>query len=140
METRSTILVIDDTADIAELLRGVLTKAGYRVLVARTVQAGLQILAAFRIGLVLTDALTPADEADSIWVELDQLAHAARATPLVLYAAEPERYAGHVAHGFTARLAKPLDLDALLTLIDALLFTEGQQLLVAHQPAAIREG
>ena len=47
MESRSTVLVMDDTADVAELLRDALGGAGYRVLVAPTPEAGLAIPAAF---------------------------------------------------------------------------------------------
>ncbi len=122
MEPRDTILVVDDTADIADLVCGMLTEAGYRVLVARTVDRALQILAAFRVQLVLTDAIPPADEdASAIWAQLDRLAHAARPTPLVLYAAEPGRYTEHAAHGFAARVVKPLDLAAVLATVRALL-------------------
>jgi len=142
MEPRGTILVVDDTADIADLLRDVLTGAGYRVLVARTVEVALQILAAFRVQLVLTDAVHPADEdAGTVWAELDRLAHAARQTPLLLYAGEtPERYAAYATHGFAAHLTKPLDLDAMVTMVGTLLPDDGHRPTVAHGPATAREG
>ncbi len=44
METRKTILVVDDTPDIAHLLREVLELDGHRVLVAPTADIGMQIL------------------------------------------------------------------------------------------------
>ncbi len=144
MEPRDTILVVDDTAAIADLLRDVLTGAGYRVLVARSADIGLKILAAFRIGLVLTDAPQPADagdDAEPVWAELDRLAHAARRTPLVLYAgAHPERYAAYAAHGFAACLAKPLDLDAVVTMVGTLLPDDGHRLSVAHGSATAIKG
>ncbi len=133
MEPRDTILVVDDTAAVAALLRAVLDGAGYRVLVAPTVAVGLQVLAAFRIALVLIDAPIPADDAadaGAFWAELDRLAATARATPLVVYAGEhPERYAAYAAHGYAAHLAKPLDLDALVATVAGLL-----------PPAAARQG
>ncbi len=141
METRGTILVVDDTPDIADLLRAVLTQAGYRVLVAPTAALGLQVLAAFRVGLVLADALPPADLRGDIWGDLDRLAHAAGGSPLILYDPHgPGRYAEYAAHGFTARLPKPFDLDVLLTLVGSLLLADGR-----HPPArpglvAAREG
>jgi len=144
MEPRDTILVVDDTADIADLLRDLLTGAGYRVLVARSVDIGLKILAAFRIGLVLTDAPQTAeagDDAAPVWAELDRLALAARKTPLVLYAgAHPERYAEYTAHGIAACLAKPLDLDAVVALVGTLLPPDGHQLAVAHGSATAIKG
>ncbi len=133
MEPRDTILVVDDTAAVADLLREVLGGAGYRVLVAQTVEAGLKILAAFRIALVLIDAPTPAaDDADAgaFWTELDRLARAARATPLVVYAGgNPERYAAYAAHGYAAHLTTPFDHDALAATVAGLL-----------PPAAARQG
>jgi DNA-binding response OmpR family regulator len=142
VEPRDTILVVEDTADLADLLRDVLTGAGYRVLVAWTADTALQILAALRVQLVLTDAPRPADEdAGAIWAALDRLAHAARKTPLVLYAAdEPNRYADYATHGFAARLAKPLDLDALVTTVRSLLPVERHRPSVAHGPATAGEG
>jgi DNA-binding response OmpR family regulator len=145
MEPRDTILVVDDTADIADLLRDLLTGAGYRVLVARSVDIGLKILAAFRIGLVLTDAPQPAaadrDDAAPVWAELDRLALAARKTPLVLYAgAHPERYAEYAAHGIAACLAKPLDLDAVVALVGTLLPDDGHRPAVAHGSATAIKG
>ncbi len=125
MGPRETILVVDDTADVADLLRDVLGGAGYRVLVARSVDIGLNILAAFAVRLVLIDAPTPADDdaaADDFWAELDRLAYAARATPLIVYADDdPERYAAYAAHGYAAHLATPLDHDALVRTVAGLL-------------------
>jgi len=108
------------------------------------VDIGLKILAAFRIGLVLTDAPQTAeagDDAAPVWAELDRLALAARKTPLVLYAgAHPERYAEYTAHGIAACLAKPLDLDAVVALVGTLLPPDGHQLAVAHGSATAIKG
>ncbi len=144
MEPRDTILVVDDTADVADLLRGVLTGAGYRVLVAPTLDVGLNILAAFVVRLVLIDAPTPADgdaDAGKFWAGLDRLAHAAGKTPLIVYAdADPERYAAYAAHGYAAHLAKPLDLDALVRTVAGLLPPARPDPTVAHGPAVALQG
>ena len=144
MEPRYTILVVDDTADVADLLREVLGGAGYRVLVAPTVAVGLQVLAAFRIALVLIDAPPPAnDDADAgnFWAELDRLAFAARKTPLIVYAGdESERYAAYAAHGYAAHLTKPLDLDALVRTVAGLLPAERPQSAITHGTTAVSKG
>jgi len=144
MEPRDTILVVDDTADVADLLRAVLGGAGYRVLVASTLETGLKILAAFRIALVLIDAPTPtagAARADNSWAELDRLAHAARQTPLIVYAGEnPERYAAYAARGYAAHLATPLDLDALVATVAGLLPAARPGSAVSHAAATASEG
>ena len=144
MESRSTVLVMDDTADVAELLRDALGGAGYRVLVAPTPEAGLAIPAAFVVRLVLIDAPTPADDAadaGDFWVELDRLAYAARQTPLIVYAGDnPERYADYAAHGYAAQLAKPLDLDALVATVAGLLRAGRAAPALDHGTAASTEG
>ena len=141
METRGTILVVDDTPDIAALLHAVLTEAGYRVLVAPSAATGLQVLAAFRVGLVLADAVPPADLRGDIWGDLDRLAHAAGGSPLLLCApGGAGDYADHDAHGFVACLPKPFDLDALLATVGRLLPVGGPHRPVAHGPAPAREG
>lgn len=142
MATRGTILVVDDTPEIADLLRGVLESHGYRVLVAPTAEVGVQILRAFRVGLVVTDALRPEDaEPDNPWGGLDRLAAAARETPLALCApGDTGQYAAHAAHGFAACLTKPLDLDTLLALVGSLLLARGQASPVAPGRPATVEG
>ncbi len=127
MATRKTILVVDDTPEIAHLLREVLELDGHRVLVAPTADLGMQSLRAFRVALVLTDALYSTDaEPGDIWSGLDRLVRAAGSVPLILYAPDkPHRYAEYAAHGFAARLTKPLNLDGLLALVDSLLLAEG---------------
>ncbi len=139
MEPRDTILVVDDTADVADRLREVLGGAGYRVLVAPTVEVGLTILAAFVVRLVLIDAPTPTDaaaHAGEFWEELDRLAHAARRAPLIVYADDnPERYAAYADHGYAAHLVTPLDLDALVTTVAGLLPAAWPDPTIAHGPA-----
>ena len=123
MGTRGTILVVEDNPDIADLLRETLAEAGYRVLPAATPDAARQILAAFRVGLVLTDAFHGAPGAPgTIWDDLDPLVGLAGDAPLVLCSAhDPALYADFAAHGFTAALPKPFDLDDLLALVATLL-------------------
>jgi len=144
MEQRSTILVVDDTADVADLLRDVLGGAGYRVLVAPTLEVGLTILAAFVVRLVLIDAPTPTDDAadaGDFWGELDRLAHRVRKMPLIVYAGDnPERYADYAAHGYAAHLAKPLDLDALVALVAGLLRAGQADPTIAHGTATASKG
>jgi len=144
MEPRDTILVVDDTADVADRLREVLGGAGYRVLVAPILEIGLKILAAFRIALVLIDAPAPSSDeaaAGDFWAELDRLAYAARETPLIVYIGEdPERYAAYAAHGYAAHLAKPLDLDALVATVAGLLSAKRPDPTLAHSPATASQG
>lgn len=142
METRGTILLVDDTPDIADLLRTTLAEAGYRVLIAPTVEIGVQILGAFRVGLVLVNAsCSTHGEPGDPWSGLDRLVRAAGAAPLILNAPdEPHRHADYLAHGFAARLTNPLDLDALLTTVGVFLLDAGHHLAVPHGLATASKG
>ena len=125
MGKRETILVAADDLDIAEVLREALACEGYRVLVASSVATARDILAAFRVDLVVTDAFPP-DSGGDRWSPLWPLVDAARGVPLLLCSAHnPTRYAGFADHGFAASLPKPFDLDDLLALVASLLGTQG---------------
>ncbi len=148
MEKCGTILLVEGDPDTAALLQTALDRGGHRVLLARTVAEGRDILAAFRVGLVIAEAQRPVarpDRAVGIWADLDPLAQAAGgAAPIVCSADDQSRYADHVAHGFAAFLPKPFDLDALLVLVGAVLPIGGQATPVAatesRQPVTQREG
>lgn len=102
---------------------------------------GLQILAALRVGLVLTDAFPHgAAPSDDNWADLDRLARAAGTAPLILCSERnPAQYGEYAAHGFAAHLIKPFDLDALLALVGALLPAGGQHPPGADRPATTGE-
>ncbi len=55
----SKILIVDDEEDSRKLLRQTLEEAGYEVLEADNVEAGLQTLRSAAVDLILTDILMP---------------------------------------------------------------------------------
>ena len=119
--TRQTILVVGDDAEVATLLHDLLGAAGYRVLAAATSPAAVATLRAFRVRLVIADALPPAQGAER-WSALAPLLAAAGAVPVILCSArDPEEYADYADRGCAAFLAKPFDVDALLALVASLL-------------------
>ena len=125
MGKRGTILVADNDPDIAEVLREALACEGYRVLKTSSVATARDILAAFRVDLVVTDAFPP-DSSGDRWSPLWPLVDAARGVPLMLCSAHnPSRYADFADQGFAASLPKPFDLDDLLALVVSLLGTQG---------------
>ncbi|MFC3675426.1 response regulator [Ferrovibrio xuzhouensis] len=64
MTAAATILIIDDNADLGMVLRAHLQGAGYRPLVVDGARAGLALIEAGEIDLVITDILMP--EVDGI--------------------------------------------------------------------------
>ena len=139
---RGTILVVDDTPDIADRLRGMLGSDGYRVLVAPTAAIGVQILRAFQVGLVVTDTLHAEDpDQGDPRAELDQLTAAAGDVPLILCAPDTSGLcADYAAHGFAACLTKPLDLDALRALAGSLFPGDASRPSVVGHPAPAVQG
>jgi len=115
MEAHATILLVEDDPNIATLMHDALTDEGYRVLMAEIPAAGCTILAAFRVGLVLTDGFPGSTDQ---WVPLAPLVAQAGTTPVILCSAHsPARYADYADHGFAALCSKPFDLDALAALV-----------------------
>jgi len=120
VDARPTILLVEDDPSIAALICDVLTDSGYRVLVAATPTLGGTILAAFRVGLVLTAGFHGGG--DDPWAPLAPLVARAGGTPVILRSAHrPAAYADHAARGFAALLPRPFDLDALLALVASVL-------------------
>ncbi len=119
MDARATILLVEDDPTIAALIRDALTDEGYRVLLAASLTLGCAILAAFRVGLILTDGLRGGDDP---WAPLAPLVARAGGTPVILCSASsPALYADYADHGFAALLPKPFDLDGLLALVASVL-------------------
>jgi DNA-binding response OmpR family regulator len=121
MAARDTILVVEDDRDLAAVLVAALGDEGFRVLAAPSLAEATRVLRAFRVRLVLADALWH-DRAADPWAGVDAIRAAAGDAPLVLCSAhDPSRYAAHAAHGCAAFLAKPFDVDELIGLVAALL-------------------
>ena len=104
------VLVVEDTADIRDLLKEILAYEGYDV---TTAEDGLQALARLsqcHFDLVLTDLMMPGMHG------LDLLDHLTEqdAPPIIAMSAF-ERFRDEAAsHGASAFLGKPVDIDVLL--------------------------
>jgi DNA-binding response OmpR family regulator len=135
METRGTILVVEEAPDIVGFIREGLVQEGYRVLVAPSIAAALDILAAIRVRLVITDAFHPAPGQDADrWSPLAPLAAAAGEAPIILCTGRDRReYADLAAHGFAAFLPKPFDPTDLSATVRAALECGARPVPVADQ-------
>ena len=120
MATRRTILVVDDDPDIAEVMREMLVAEGYRVFVALSIDAARDIIDAFRVNLVITDAFHPGIHSD-VWSPLRRLTEAAPGQAFILCSArEAACYADFADYGIAAYLSKPFNIDSLLALVATL--------------------
>ncbi len=114
---RRTILVADDDAAIAAVVREALEDEGYRVVISPTHEQTLLALAAIRCALVLadTEASPVADDDPAHWRSVEEALAAARGTPVVIFSAHPpSAFTGYRERGFAGLVSKPFELDELL--------------------------
>jgi two-component system alkaline phosphatase synthesis response regulator PhoP len=122
------ILLVDDQADIIELLGYNLEREGYRVKVASNVKKALEVAKAFLPGLVIMDIMLP--EMDGIETarrmrEMQELEQ----TYILFLTARTEEYAQVAAFdiGGDDYITKPIKPRALLSRIHALVNRERRQ-------------
>jgi two-component system phosphate regulon response regulator PhoB len=117
----ATILVVDDERPVRELLAALLADAGHRVLTAAHGQQALELVAAERPDLVLSDLMMPVLGGADLCRRLKADA-AAGATPVILMSSAHARLAQSA--GADAFIAKPFDLEAMEAVVRAWLPAE----------------
>ena len=121
--SRARILVVDDEADIRELLRELLGRAGYDVEVAEDGRAALRALFAARPDLVVLDVNMPGLDG---WQTLERIRDVSEMPVLMLTArtGELEKVRG-LTRGADDYVTKPFGRQELLARIQALLRRSG---------------
>ena len=132
---RARVLAVDDDADIRGLLRELLERAGYEVLVAASGREGLRMLYAASPDLVLLDVSMP--ELDG-WQTLERIRDVSDVPVLMLTAraAELEKVRGLKA-GADDYVTKPFGRQELLARVEAHLRRAGARV---EQPATYADG
>ncbi len=103
------ILLIEDVADTAELVRRILTARGYDFMHAADAETGLQSALEFMPDLILLDLGLPDYDGQTVagWIhnEKDLLS-----TPLIAFTAWPEETARDMvnSYGFNGFISKPI--------------------------------
>jgi DNA-binding response OmpR family regulator len=117
--SRARILVVDDEGDIRELLRELLSRAGYDVEVAEDGRAGLRALFAARPDLVVLDVNMPGLDG---WQTLERMRDVSEVPVLMLTArtGELEKVRG-LTRGADDYVTKPFGRQELLARVQALL-------------------
>jgi CheY-like chemotaxis protein len=116
-----TALVVDDVADVTEMLAVVLTHAGYNVVTAGSAPAALQAARERQFDVIISDIGMPDMNGYQLAREVRQLP-GYEAVPMVAvtgYSMFDDKERSTDA-GFTAHMTKPIDPRALLDLIDQL--------------------
>jgi CheY-like chemotaxis protein len=118
------VLVVEDNQDTATILCDVLVRAGYAVQAVGDGFSALHLLESYVPDVGLIDIGLPAMDGYALVGRLRSIPSLER-TPLIAvtgYAQKGDRQRA-LANGFTEHVAKPLDLDHLLDLIERLVTT-----------------
>lgn len=116
-----TALVVDDVADVTEMLEVLLTHAGYRVVTAASAKAALAAAHERHFDVIISDIGMPEMNGYQLAEALRKLPEY-ETVPLVAvtgYAMFDDQERSKNA-GFTAHMTKPIDPRALLDLIEQL--------------------
>lgn len=118
------ILIVEDSAVEAEMLRRILVKTGYRVTLARNGRAGLQALREHPCALVMSDIQMPLMNGYQLCREIKH-DDALWNIPVILLTAlsEPEDIIEAIKAGADSYLTKPFVVDIMLEQIRSLLNT-----------------
>ena|SRR5690348_3111786 len=121
MPTGRTALVVDDVADVTEMLAVVLTHAGYTVTTAGSAPAALNFARERHFDVIISDIGMPDMNGYQLAREVRQLP-GYETTPMVAvtgYSMFDDKERSTKA-GFSAHMTKPIDPRALLDLIEQL--------------------
>jgi two-component system, cell cycle response regulator DivK len=118
----ATILVVEDSPDVRELLVSLLTRSGYAVRSAPNGQTALALLQADWPDLILLDLSMPILDGWQTLAAIRALPNGAqqKVAALTAHALPHEREEG-LRRGFTAYLTKPIDIRGFLQTIAGLL-------------------
>jgi DNA-binding NtrC family response regulator len=122
----ATVLVVEDNDDTRAVLAECLGMEGYRVVPAADLDTALALLAAVKVGAVVTDAaMTGSWQPADVWGAPERLRAAAPGVPIIVCSAHnAELFAGYAGRGFAAFVPKPFDLDDLLGAVACCLATD----------------
>ena len=119
---QDTVLVIEDESDVLELVRYNMSKAGFRVLVARDGAAGLQVARAETPDAIVLDLMLPEMPGEEVCRQLKAGADTASIPVIMLTAkAQPEERVAGLELGADDYVAKPFSPRELVLRVQAVL-------------------
>ena len=115
---KKSVLVIDDDASIRRSIRKVLEDVGYEVVAASDGDEAVRQFTPEQIDLVLLDLNLPLR---SGWDVFERLTTRYPFVPVIIITGMPNQYQTALAVGADALMEKPIDVPALLKMMDELL-------------------
>lgn len=137
-KSKGRIIIVDDDPHAVEILTRMLEREGYNCLSASSGAAGLQLLAAQPVDVILLDIMMP--EMDGLEVcERLRADETLRQIPVILLTAKDdmETRARGMALGVSEYLTKPINKRELFTRIDAQLHSRELNRKLAETVAAV---
>ncbi|GIU80128.1 MAG: transcriptional regulator [Bryobacteraceae bacterium] len=121
---RHRILVVDDDPGVRDVIRSMLEASGYSVLLAENGKEAMRLLKTERADLILTDLVMPEQEG------IETIKALRREYPSLKVIAMSGAFGGDYLRiaaylGAHATLAKPIQMEALLKLVEETLGREG---------------
>jgi DNA-binding response OmpR family regulator len=117
-----TVLVIEDESDVLELVRYNISKAGFRVLVARDGAAGLQVARSAKPEAIVLDLMLPGMSGEEVCRQLKAGPDTASIPVIMLTAkAQPEERVAGLELGADDYVAKPFSPRELVLRVQAVL-------------------
>jgi signal transduction histidine kinase len=115
------VLIVEDSLDTLEMMRAFFVQKGCRVMIASSVEEALNIAAAERPGIVISDIGMPDADGYEFLAALRRLPEMKNVPAIAFsgYAMEEDSERA-LAAGFCAHLAKPLDPEKLFAIIQKL--------------------
>jgi signal transduction histidine kinase len=115
------VLIVEDSQDTLDMLRALFERIGCRVLTAGTAAAAMEIATATPPGIIISDIGMPDADGYQMLEQLRMIPGLERIPAIAVsgYAMEEDQDRA-LAAGFSAHMAKPVDLEKLLTLIQEL--------------------
>jgi len=115
-----TIMIVDDSASIRQVVGMTLRGAGFEVIEACDGKDALSKLSGQKIHLVVSDVNMPNMDGISFVTELKKNA-AYRFTPVIMLTTEEDKKAAGKAAGAKAWIIKPFKADQMLTAVNKLI-------------------
>ena len=119
---QATVLIIEDEADVLELIRYHLTKAGFRALIARDGKTGLEKAQSAGPDVIVLDLMLPEMRGEDVCRELKS-AESTASIPVIMLTAkvQPEERIAGLEMGADDYVAKPFSPRELVLRVEALL-------------------
>jgi len=126
MDTRLTVMIVDDNEDIREMLRQMVENLGYHVVEAENGQEAIEVARHRCPNLILMDLNMPVMDGFTATRQLRQMVHVC-SVPIVAVSANrrEQSQADALAAGCNEYLTKPVNFHQLHSLLGAWLPTNG---------------